>query len=342
MAGEKNTSDIIVSVLDSAFRFLKWIAAALLLLFLCSGFKYIYEGEQAAVFRFGKYNYTAKPGILYGWPYPITEVIRVPYEKTFSVTAENLWHPPEEKKKTHRRDPNIPKKIDPLKEGYCITGDNEIVQPKLKVNYHIRDAKKFVFAIQGDTAREKADEAANFIRSMVMSEVTRVIAGIRIDDVLGEKQDAISRRVAQRLQRKLDILDSGIVVEKVQLTSVIPPRHVKEYFDAVSAEKTNIDRSINEAKQEQAQKINAARAKAYQIESEAKSYAQEVVRTAESDTERFRGYLREYTKNSEVVRRRIFLKMFDTIAKEIGGIFFVSPKDNRVIRLVIPGKTEEQ
>ncbi|MBA7632283.1 hypothetical protein ES703_39826 [subsurface metagenome] len=115
-------------------------------------------------------------------------------------------------------------------ESLMLTGDEQIVDAQIIVQYKVKDPEKFLFNVKG---LEKPQGAL-----MDAAEVAlRQVVGQRpIDDVLITQKLQIESDIHQLLQRIIDRYDSGVRITAVKLQTVRPPEEVKKAFsDVVSA-----------------------------------------------------------------------------------------------------------
>jgi regulator of protease activity HflC (stomatin/prohibitin superfamily) len=266
-----------------SFVILKVIMMILVVAFLASGFKTVGSDEKALVLRFGQIRGVGQeailgPGAHWVFPYPIDELVRIPVEKNINLAVNTFWY------KETRDDilgggvkPRnyVPDQLDPVQEGYCLTGsqrnapaagpvaapvptagapqirqgdgsDYNIVHTKWQVNYQITGVEQFFRnlyvheALPGQIYFDVMNQSITpLLRSLVEDAVVKAMVHYTIDEVL-QSIDTIPRRVQQLVQQKLDAIDSGIRVVQVQLVSVKWPKQVDQAFEAfISASQTS-------------------------------------------------------------------------------------------------------
>jgi len=273
-----------------SFAILKVIMIILVVAFLASGFKTVGSDEKAVVLRFGKIRGVGQeailgPGAHWTFPYPIDELVRIPVEKNINLKINTFWY------KETREDilgagvkPRnyVPDKLDPVQEGYCLTGsqrsagqigpvpaataavlqelpegdgsDYNIVHTRWEVNYQITGIEQFFRNVYVHEAKpgEIYFDVMNqsitpLLRSVVEDAVVKAMVHYTIDEAL-RSTDTIRRRVQQLVQQKLDAIDSGIRVVTVQLVATTWPKQVDEAFVAfVSASQTS-EQTITQAR----------------------------------------------------------------------------------------------
>ena len=172
-------------------------------------------------------------------------------------------------------------------ESLMLTGDENIVDIDMVVQYHIIDAKNYLFNIRNQP-QAVHDVAETALRG--------IIGNRPIDDVLTIGKAEIQIQVKEAMQVLLDKYASGVQILNTQLKNVSPPQAVDFAFKDVQSAKEDKDRLINEAKGYSNSVIPEARGKAAQIIAAAEAYQEEVINKAEGDAHRFLAQYKEYKK----------------------------------------------
>ena len=131
------------------------VVAAILVLWLASGFYRVLPDEQGIVLRFGAYNRTTQPGLNYHLPAPIESVL------TPSVTHINrieIGYRTSEARGAGGRQV--------AEEALMLTGDENIVDINFTVFWLIKDAQAYLFNIRNPEATVKS-AAESAMREMV-------------------------------------------------------------------------------------------------------------------------------------------------------------------------------
>ncbi len=259
-----------------SFVILKIIMIVLVVVFLVSGFRMVGPDEEALVLRFGKIrglgeDRTLKSGLHWIFPYPIDEIVKVPVGKKVNVSINSLWYhqtqaellSPDKKKRF-----NIPKKLDPIRDGYCLTrsekqdaaaaggdgSDYNIVHSKWQLIYQIDDPERFFTNVYTDDVKPGQSYAEVIAKSvtpvlkyLLEDAVVSAMANYTIDEALSS-QERIPRHVRRLLQDKLDTIQSGIKVVSVQLTESKWPRQVDGAFQASITAINAKEQAISEAR----------------------------------------------------------------------------------------------
>jgi len=255
-----------------------------------SVFYTVAQDEVGVVTRFGEYVRTTPPGLQFKLPSPIEHVQTPTVRKVRAATVGFRQRGAQEQ--------DVPN------ESLMLTGDENIVDIDLVVQYHITDAKNFLFNVRNQP-QAVHDVAETALRG--------IIGNRPIDDVLTTGKAEIQIQVKESMQVLLDKYESGIQILNTQLKDVSPPKAVDFAFKDVQSAKEDKDRLINEAKGYSNSIIPEARGKAAQIIAKAEGYREEVISKAEGDAHRFLAQYKEYRKAPEVTKKRIYLETMEEI-----------------------------
>src|SRR5262249_18189422 len=138
---------------------------------LASGFYVVGADERAVVRRFGAVEAEAGPGVHYRFPWPVD---RLDVVKTTSVqkVGGGFARPVSETAAPSRME--------------LVTGDTNIVNVALVLQYVIRDPAEFLFQIE---------EAPSYVEAVAETVLTETIIGMSIDEVLTRGRIAVQERV---------------------------------------------------------------------------------------------------------------------------------------------------
>lgn len=189
-----------------------------------------------------------------------------------------------------------------------LTGDENIVEAQIIVQYQVKDAILYLFRVHNpDEVLGSSTEVA--LRSMV--------GNATIDDLLTVGREKVQIETRDFLQRLLDAYNTGLRVTEVRLQVVDPPDQVKDAFHEVVRAREDRERLINQAQGYQEDIIPKARGRAQQILREAEGYKEERVLHAQGDAARFVALLTEYRKAKEVTRTRLYLEAVERTLRPI-------------------------
>ena len=266
-----------------------------LVLWLLTGTYIVGPDEVGVVQTFGKHSRISQSGLNYHLPYPIetvqtpkvTEVKRV--EIGFRTTGKNQFRTIE-------------------KESLMLTGDENIVDAELIVQYKIKDpvAYTFNFVKPEQTVREAAEAT-----------LRTIIGRHKIDEALTAGKFMIQEESKFLLQSILDKYETGIFVVAVQLQDVSPPKQVIAAFKDVASAKEDKNRMINQAEGYRNNVIPKARGEAQAMIREAEGFRVARIARAEGDVAKFNAMLVEYKKGKDVTRKRMYLETMEEILPNI-------------------------
>lgn len=294
------------------FRFnwlwLKWIIPAVVVLWLLSGIYIVRPGEQGVVRRFGKVVRITKEGPHYRLPQPIERVDKVKVEKVRRIEIGF---------RTINPGPPARYRFMP-EESLMLTGDEQIIDAQITVQYKVNEPKDFLFNVRGLEAERGA--------LMDAAEVSlRQVVGQRpIDDVLITEKLQVEIDIRELLQRIIDKYESGVRVVEVKLQTVRPPKEVAAAFSDVVSAKEDKDRLIKEADGYREDVLPKARGQAQSIIRGAEAYKAERIKRAQGDADRFLSVLKEYEKAKAVTRKRLYLETMEQILPGIRK-FIIDP-----------------
>ena len=270
----------------------------LALLWLVSGVYIVQPAEQAVMFRFGRTMGVSEPGIHYRLPWPIesVEIEQVSEVKRVEIGFRTVAVEPSPRYQTVSR------------EASMLTGDENIVNVELIVQYRISDIEDYVFNV--------ADQG-HAVRSVVEAAVRQVVGRSAIDEVLTEGKFKLQSEIEQQVKDVFELYQLGLHVENVKLQTVSVPREVDHAFKDVASAREDRERLRNEAEAYQNEVIPRARGEAQKMLRGAEAYTVERVKRSLGDAERFLEVLTEYRKAKDVTEVRLYLETMEKILPNI-------------------------
>ena len=263
-------------------------------LWLLSGIYTVGPDEQGIVLRYGALNRVTSSGLNYHVPFPIERVYtpKVTEVKRIELGFRTI-------------DPGPPARYsDKPNESRMLTGDENMVDLDVIVQYRISDAAKYLFKVRNpQTTVGHAAEAA----------IRQVVGSKPIDEALTTGKGVIQQQTLSEIQKILNLYDSGLTVVAVQLQDVTPPKEVIQSFKDVASAREDKNRLINEAQGYRNQIIPEARGNLAQILRRAEAYRETKIRQARGDANRFLATVREYKKAPEITRKRLYLEMMKEV-----------------------------
>jgi len=284
----------------------------LIIAYLLTGLFIVRPGEEAIVQRFGRIiKQSIMPGIHYRFPFPFEQSIISNTKQINRVeigfrTREIFEDEPEAYLwETRHIKGRYEKRYD---EALMLTGDQNIVDVWLVVQYRIRDMVDYLFRVDAPKILMKgASEAA--VRYLVAKE--------DIDLLLTEKRHWIEEEIEKTLQGFLDRYGFGIEVTRVAIIVIQPPIEVVPAFRSVASASEDKERYIREAESYFNRIVPRARADASRALEEARAYRIVKVNRAKGEAKRFLDQLDQYSAARDISMTRIYL---ETMEKVLPGI----------------------
>ncbi len=274
-----------------------------LLIWLGTGFYTVDPDEQALVRQFGRVTGVSEQGLHWRPPGPIARHDTV---KTTQVRRMEVGF---------RSTPEGVTRTDPV-EALMITGDENIVDVEMVVLYRIFNISQYILKVRdpGDADRGIGDRPDGRTLKDVSEVALRGVIGRRpIDDVLTAERGVIEQEVKEEMTRLLNIYESGLLIEQVQLQTVKAPEQVQAAFDDVVSAKEDKERLDNEAQAYAADIVPRALGNADRILNEARAFEAQRINDAEGRAAEFLAILAEYSQAEDVTRERLYLEAMERI-----------------------------
>jgi membrane protease subunit HflK len=255
--------------------------------------------------RFGAVEAEVGPGMHYRLPWPVD---RVDVVKTTSVMKVGVGFA------IPAGDSSAPSGME------LLTGDTNIVNAALALQYVIRDPAEFLFQIE---------EAPAYIEAVAEGVLTETVIGMPIDEILTRGRVAVQERVKAKTQELLDRRHSGIRIVSANIMTMTLDRSVVQAFQDVANAMADREKVINEARAYASNLIPKARGEARTRLSEAEAYKQQRVADAIGETSRFLALQKEYEKAPDVTRTRLYLEAMEKILPKL-QLYIIDSDGGRV------------
>ena len=293
-----------VEIPDFNFKIVP-VLFVILVLWLFTGIYSVGPDEVGVVRTFGKFSRVAQSGLNWHFPLPIETVNtpKVTQVKRIEMGFRTL------KNGQYRR---------VEKESLMLTGDENIVDAQMIVQYKIKDPVAYLFNIVGPelTVREAAEAS-----------LRTVVGRNKIDETLTTGKFTIQEETKEQLSAILNKYESGIHVVAVQLQDVSPPKEVMGAFKDVASAKEDKNRMVNQAEGYRNDVIPKARGEAESMIRDAEGFKQSRIKRSEGDAAKFTTVLKEYRKAKSITEKRLYL---ETMQKVLPGVekFIVPDKES--------------
>jgi HflK protein len=291
------------------------IAVVVIMAWLATGIYVVGPGEVGVVLQFGRHVAVTQPGLNYRLPRPIQNhyIVDVRAVRSTEIGYRTV---------TQRSGQTVVQRVPA--EALMLTGDENIVEVQLFVQYIIQDPVKYLF-------RARAPEETLAAAAEVA--LRSVVGRNTIDHTMTEGRVEVQTQVAEYLQKLLDEYETGLLATEVRLLVVDAPDQVRPAFHDVVRAWEDRERMIQEAEGYREDVIPRARGEAQEIIRAAEAYAERRVLMAQGEAARFVSVLNEYKQAPEVTRDRIYLETMEEILPDASK-FILSTGAGEVLPLL--------
>ena len=292
-----------------------------IVLWLLTGVYIVGPDEVCVVRTFGEFTRVTQSGLNWKFPAPIetantpkvTEVKRI--EIGFRSLKNGQYRTVE-------------------KESLMLTGDENIVDAEMIVQYKIKDPVSYLFNIV---------EPELTVRQAAEASLRTVVGRYKIDETLTTGKFAIQEETKLQLQAILDKYESGIHVVAVQLQDVSPPKEVIGAFKDVASAKEDKNRMVNQAEGYRNDVIPKARGEAEAMIRDAEGFRDSRVKRAEGDAAKFTTILKEYNKAKTITEKRLYLETMEKVLPDVEKIIVPDKDSGNMLNLLnlSPGSSKK-
>jgi modulator of FtsH protease HflK len=293
----------IAGLFDWAWQHMHWWIAAMALLYALSGITVVKPDEVAVILRWGRLVGETPalqqhgPGLLFSFPRPIDQVVRVQTKHVWEISVDALAANNATEEEDEESGNANPDTLDPLTQGYALTGDQNIVQADVVAHYRVRDPAEWAFY---------GPKSAEVLKVEVTSAMVRSLGEMGVDRVLSDGRKDLIATVARRAQSGLDAAHAGLELSSLELTHLGPPLALASDFDAVQSAFIEAQTEQSEAQAFAQNAIPHARAEADASLQSARGDADSDLASAKGSAEAFLALDKEYRANPAVVRERLY------------------------------------
>ena len=300
-----------VQIPEFNFKLMPVVLAALAI-WLLTGTYMVGPDEVGVVRTFGEHTRVAQSGLNWHFPVPIetvntpkvTEVKRI--EIGFRTLRNGQYRTVE-------------------KESLMLTGDENIVDAEMIVQYKIKDPVAYLFNIV---------EPELTVREAAEASLRTIVGRNKIDETLTTGKFTIQEETKFQLQSILDLYESGIHVVAVQLQDVSPPKEVIGAFKDVASAKEDKNRMVNQAEGYRNDLIPKARGEAEAMIRDAEGFRESRIKRAEGDAAKFTTILQEYRKAKSITEKRLYLETMEKVLPGIEKIIIPDKDSGNILNLL--------
>jgi membrane protease subunit HflK len=298
-------SRALAEALKSSFFIVKLVMLVMVGAFVFSGFFKVGPNERAIILRFGAPVGDANKALLgsglhWSFPYPIDEVVRIPYSEIQQVKSTVGWYftTPEQEALNSEGQGGV--SLNPAVDGYVIAGDGNIIHSRATLYYRIEDSIHYKFDFV---------DASNTVQNALDNALIYTAARFKVDDVLTSEIARFQETVRARVTKLIEAQNLGIVIEHCEVQSR-PPRQLKAAFDAVLTAVSARDKMLNDALSDQNRTTNRAAAGATGLVNAAHAQGIALVDSVAAEATNFADLLPRYRTNPELVVNILLAETF--------------------------------
>jgi membrane protease subunit HflK len=299
---------------DRRLYWLLLIPAILALIYLASGFFAVEADERAVVRRFGAVAAQLGPGMHYRLPWPIDHVDVI---KTTSVMKVGVGFT------------LPPSGSDTPVGAELLTGDTNIINVALVLQYVIRDPAEFLFRLE---------YPENLVAAVAEGVLTETVLRMPVDEVLTRGRVMVQDRVKSATQEVLDRRHSGIAIMSASIMAISIDPSVAKAFQDVADAMADRDKVVNEARAYRGNLLPKARGEARGRLAEANAYRQQRIAEAGGETGQFLAIHKEYDKAPDVTRTRLYLEAMERILPKVQLYVVDSDKGRAPLHVRVSGQ----
>ena len=297
--------------LERVWERMHWWVIAMAALYAVSGITVIRPDEVAVVLRWGRLIGASPalrehgPGLLFAFPKPIDEVVRVKVKRVFEVAVKTLAQGGGEGFHS----------LNPL-SGYALTGDRNIVHVEMVARYRVKDPA--AFSLYGA-------QAEDILRVEVTAAMVRSLGEMGVDRVLSDGRKDLIAAAVGRTQAALDAVESGMELTSIELIRLAPPEDLAPDFNAVQSAFIGAETRRKDALAYAQAAVPQAQASVEATVQGARAAAAADLSLASGEAQAFRDLAREYRSNPTVFRERLYRDGIDRAVANAGSIRWVPP-----------------
>lgn len=239
--------------------------------------------QQAAVFRFGKWQANYGPGLHFHLPAPLESHRLIQVETRNETRIGNTQD-----------------------ESLMLTQDENIVDIHFSIIWKVdtQNPENYVLNVRDP------DMTVAMVGESVMREV---VGKTRLQDIITTERDQVQQQVAEQTQTLLNEYRAGVQILQVQIGKADPPQPVIEAFNDVNVAEQDAETLTNQATQFANQIVPQARGTASRLQQEAEAYRDQIVADANGEAARFDQIYEEYRKAPRVTRERMYLETMERV-----------------------------
>lgn len=328
----------------------RWVFLFLIVVYFASGIRTVDPGQSALHLRFGRLLPEVHgPGIVFSLPEPLDQLVYIETEKEHALHLDQ-WTTSGKK----IEDPDVIRRrisgqiadqkrseeyglfetyyiedygekttLNPVVDGYALTGDKNIVQGTFTLRYRISDPIAY-FRV-GDSVDE-------LISSLLYQSMTEIISRTDVDPLLTTERDSIREKAVAQTQAKCSQLALGVEVVAVEIRTLTPPMQVITAFEDVVSAQMFAKTLYQNAVEYRTRNLTETKGQVQAIRRRAEAESAKLVASAQGEASAFSAFHAEYRLHPEMVKDRLFLDSLEYVMDQVtSNVLLSSPMSTPTI-----------
>ena len=273
------------------------VIALIVVIGILTSFFVVDQTEQSVILRLGKYQKTVGPGLQTKIPFGIDKNYNVPTQVVQTMTFGY--------RTASGQSFGTNTSSDYTNESIMLTGDLNIIDIEWIVQYKIEDPYKWLF---------KVNDQTKTIHDVSRSVMNQLVGDLPILAVMTNERTTIEIEAQKMMQTTFDRYGLGVKVVTIKLQNIVPPvGDVQDAFEDVNKAIQDMNRYINEGKEDYNSKIPAAQGEAEKMVLVAEGYSAERVNNAKGDVSRFTSVQKAYETSKDITSTRLYIETLEEI-----------------------------
>jgi membrane protease subunit HflK len=288
-----------------------WLAPAILIAWLLSGFYRVAPGDRGVNFFFGRFENVTEPGLHWQLPWPVGRVLLVN-----GVEGRNYTH-------VYSR---------------LLTSDGNLVAVEALVRYHVVNLKSFLFstAMISPPPQEPGAGAKALLGDLTSAAVRTAVAHSTLAGILGGQRDAVESDARTRLNQALQTYVPGIAVTQLEFQRVSLPQAVGSGDGDIQSAQQDASQAKVAARTYADNLLPQAQAAADAKIKRAEAYRTSLIGQAQADTAGFDAVLAAYLKAPALTREELYTQTMEDILANANKVVVDTRNGNVTVQLGRP------
>ncbi|HVT80944.1 MAG TPA: SPFH domain-containing protein [Phycisphaerae bacterium] len=331
-----------------AHHILLYFLAAVVAVWLLTGFYQVKSDQVAIVERLGEYlpsvDGRTSAGLHYHLPWPIDRVSIVSVQQQYTLQINAFNTSPAEyadfKLALIREQNASPQVLDALFDPYVVTGDKSVVHVELNVVFTIKDPVAWLQSVSHEYHQSYDPKSPGDMRNQLFQHIAQrailaQIAHTSLGTLLQNWGD-LQRGVMQSFQEALDnpnpaaqpddpAINLGVTIVAVTVSVVEVPDNVKPAYTNLVNQLQGKQTVITQANINKDSAIIRAKGEQSTLLADARAYNQNTVQAAQGEANRFSEVLKQYENAPELTRINLAVEAGRVVYGSATRIVFAQP-----------------